>query len=123
MKSTGNSNRTVAVLAVGLLLSLVAMFPGKATAGAMITANSVSLADVSAAVAAASPGDTVLIPACTASWTSTLNIYQGTTLQGATTVSGDHTTGTWTANDLTVIQDSVPISGAAGNAAIIVFNC
>jgi hypothetical protein len=123
MKYTQIHGRRAPSWAIGLLLSLLLILPGRATFAAIINASSVSFAAVSAAVGSASPGDTVIIPAGTASWQSTLTIPSGITLQGATTVSGDHTTGSWTANDLTVIRDSVPISGAAGNAVLITFNC
>jgi hypothetical protein len=80
---------------------------------ATINAATSAFADVSAAVALASDGDTVIVPAGTASWTSSLTIKKGITLQGATTVSGDHNTqlaGTpMAANDQTVIRNNVPL--------------
>ena len=51
--------------------------------GATINAKSVSLMDVRSAVASAKDGDTVAVPAGTATWTSTLNINDNITLQGA----------------------------------------
>lgn len=62
---------------------------------ATIKAKSVSFEDVSSAVASAKDGDTVTIPAGTASWTSALLITKGITLQGA-------------GNDSTVILDDIP---------------
>jgi hypothetical protein len=62
---------------------------------ATITAKSVSIADVSSAIASARDGDTVAVPAGTASWTSGLAITKGITLQGA-------------GNDKTVILDDLP---------------
>src|SRR6266478_2938159 len=90
---------------------------GKGQGGTTIRAASVALVDVTTAVASASSGDTVIIPAGTASWTSGLTITKGITLQGSTTVTGDHTTfnattpAAMTANDLTIIQDNVPRGG------------
>jgi hypothetical protein len=63
--------------------------------GGTINAKSVSLGDVGSAIGSARDGDTVLIPAGTASWNSTLTIAKGITLQGA-------------GNDKTVILDDVP---------------
>jgi hypothetical protein len=68
------------------------------TTAAVITAKSVSFPDVAAAVGAATDGDTVTIPPGTESWTSTLVITKGITLQGG----GD---------DKTVILDDVPTGG------------
>src|SRR5437879_2495858 len=58
---------------------------------------------------AAIDGDTVVIPAGQASWTSGLIIAHGITLQGQTLITGDHTTrpNMW-ATDYTIIQDDVP---------------
>lgn len=50
---------------------------------AAIEAKSVSLADVQAAVRSAGDGDTVIVPAGTATWTATLDITKNITLQGA----------------------------------------
>lgn len=60
---------------------------------ATITAATCSQASVASAVASASPGDTVAIPAGTCSWTSPLTITKGITLQGAgqgVTIIEDH---------------------------------
>ena len=62
---------------------------------ATVTAKSVSFADVSSAIGSAHEGDTVVVPAGTASWTSTLTIRKGITLEGA-------------GNDKTVILDDLP---------------
>ena len=48
-----------------------------------INANSASQSDVAAAIASAADGDTVTIPGGTASWTRTLQIKKGITIQGA----------------------------------------
>ena len=50
---------------------------------ATINAQSVSLADVRAAVTLAQNGDTIVVPAGTATWASTLTINKPITLQGA----------------------------------------
>jgi hypothetical protein len=86
-------------------MSLFVLIPAKA---AFITALSPSLADVSAAIASAHEGDTVIVPAGTAHWTSTLDITKGITLQGATTTAGAGTTSA-TAADATIIVDDVPV--------------
>lgn len=63
--------------------------------GTTIEAKSASLADVRAAVASARDGDTVTVPAGTATWTATLDITKNITLQGA-------------GPDSTTIIDAVP---------------
>jgi len=80
-----------------LVIALTGMFltVSSQMEGATINAKSVSLGDVGSAVGSARDGDTVLIPAGTASWNSTLTIARGITLQGA-------------GNDKTVILDDVP---------------
>ena len=77
---------------VGASILLVAF---RQLEAATLTAKSVSLADVSSAVASARDGDTVEIPAGTASWTSTLSVAKGITVQGA-------------GKDKTVILDDLP---------------
>jgi len=91
----------------GALVSVAAQ-----TNAATINAASPSLADVTSAVSSASDGDTVIVPAGTADWTSVLKITKGITLQGATTVSGTGTSSP-TANDLTIIQDDSPLNTTA----------
>jgi hypothetical protein len=53
--------------------------PGATT----VNANSPSQSDVAAAIASAADGDTVTIPGGTASWTRTLRVKRGITIQGA----------------------------------------
>jgi hypothetical protein len=65
----------------------------------MINAGSPSLADVKNAIASAADGDTVIVPAGTAAWTSTVTITKGITIQGQTTVNSD----SGTADDQTVV--------------------
>src|SRR2546428_4626622 len=93
-----------ATLMTGLLLTS----SGQVEAG-LINAKSVSLADVTSAVSSAHDGDTVVVPAGTASWTSTLNIKKGITLQGA-------------GNDTTVILDDVLRTNANRGGAIIIIS-
>jgi len=50
---------------------------------ATISARSPSFTDVSSAIASAREGDTVLVPSGTATWTSTVDVRRGITLQGA----------------------------------------
>jgi hypothetical protein len=73
----------------------------------IINARSPSFDDVSTAVRSAANGDTVVIPAGMASWTKTLVITKGITLQGQTTT--DPVEGT--ADDKTIIQDNVTRRG------------
>ena len=63
--------------------------------GATINAKSVSFGDVRSAVASAKDGDTVAVPAGSATWTSSLNITKNITLQRAGAES-------------TIIVDDVP---------------
>lgn len=51
--------------------------------GAAITAESMSLEDVQAAVDAAQPGDTVIVPAGTAFWDAALSVQKPITVRGA----------------------------------------
>jgi hypothetical protein len=101
------------VLAALLLAASGATPPATAAPPATINARSPSFADVSTAVNSANAGDTVVIPAGTAIWTSTLMINKGITLIGQTTT--DSVAGT--AVDKTIIQDNVP-RGSAGTPVI-----
>src|SRR5438876_4125792 len=69
-----------------------------------------SAADVQAAINQAKDGDTITLPAGTFSWTSTLNITKGITLQGQTTITGAGTSSP-TIHDGTIIKDDTPRSG------------
>ena len=76
-----------------------------------INAASPSLTDVRRAIAAAMHGDTVIIPAGTAAWTSALTVTKGITIQGQTTVNSDN----GTANDQTILVDNLaPVGGDQG---------
>ena len=85
-----------------LALSALFFAASGAAQATMINARSLSLTDVSNAIASAADGDTVIVPAGTAVWHSTLTVAKGITLQGQTTT--DSTNGT--AVDNTIIQDS-----------------
>ena len=91
----------VSAVFVALLLAI----SGTAQA-ANINARSPSFADVSTAIASAAKGDTVIVPAGTATWTRTLVISKPLTLVGQTTVNYTNET----ANDQTIILDDVPRS-------------
>src|SRR6266702_2546942 len=92
--------RLHAALIIGTLSTVL-----NQTEAAVIKAVSISFADVSTAIGLAKEGDTVVIPAGSASWTSTLTIRKGITLQGATTVDGAGTQNA-TANDATNITNN-----------------
>ena len=96
-------------LTIGRLLLLLAavagpmtLAPATAVAGQVIQAKSVEYADVSAAVNQAADGDTVEVPAGTATWSQELIITKGITLAGKTTTRGAGTKNA-TANDQTII--------------------
>jgi len=95
---------------VGLMAGTFLTVFGQAQA-ATIRAASPSRADVGTAVAAAADGDTVIVPAGTASWTATLEVTKGITIQGATTITGTRDNPTVT--DATIILDAVPRTAAA----------
>jgi len=97
---------------VTVLLSLILLWHPKLMA-ATITASSPSLHDVQAAINSATNDDTIIVPAGTARWTSTLLIDKSVTLIGQT--STDPVAGT--AVDKTIIQDDV--ARVPGGAPII----
>src|SRR5882724_10248631 len=102
----GSSPRCAA-LAVGMFFT----FLGQAEA-TIINAASPSQIDVTTAVALAVDGDTVIVPAGKAAWTSTLTITKGISLIGQTTTNSV----AGTAVDSTIIQDNV----TRPNAALII---
>ena len=67
-----------------LALSALFFAASGAAQATMINARSPSLTDVSNAIASAADGDTVIVPAGTAVWRSTLTVAKGITLQGQT---------------------------------------
>ena len=88
--------------------TIAAMFLAAAggAKGATVEAKSAELADVKSAIASAHDGDTVMVPAGEASWTSPLIITKGITLQGATSIGGSLSSPVVT--DKTVVVDDVP---------------
>jgi len=76
-------------------------------------ASSPTVTAITAAINQAANGDTVIVPAGTASWTKTLVVTKGITLKGATTTN----TSTGTVQDRTIILDNVPRMGL--NAPIV----
>jgi hypothetical protein len=94
-------------------LFLTLLFFAASGAGQAATINAASAArnDVATAIAVAVDGDTVIIPAGTASWTSGITITKGITIQGQTTT--DIASGT--ANDQTILVDNlVRVPGGQG---------
>jgi hypothetical protein len=75
-----SGNRTLTFFAVAFAAIVSGGSKAKAT---NIEAKSVSFADVSAAVARAGDGDTVIVPQGTATWTETLEVTNNITLQGS----------------------------------------
>jgi hypothetical protein len=92
---------------IAWLISGVCVALGVRLDGATLTAKSVSFEDVSAAVSSAREGDTVMIPAGTASWTEQLALTKGITLQGQTSVQGKDPK-EFVVRDGTIILDDVP---------------
>ncbi len=92
-----------------------------AAQAATLTADSPSYVDVKAKTDLAVNGDTVVIPAGTGAWTQTLIITgKNITLQGSTTISGDHLSvdgtthvSTMSATNATIIEDRVPRVGSS----------
>jgi hypothetical protein len=90
----------------------VLLFAASSVAQArMINAASPSPTDVRRAIASAADGDTVIVPAGTAAWTSALTITKSITIQGQTTVDSD----SGTADDQTILVDNLArIPGGQG---------
>jgi len=86
-------------------LAAIIMTAGQVN-GATVEAKSPSLGDVESAIGSAREGDTVIVPAGTASWTSTLVITKGITLKGATSIGGSVSSPVVT--DETIILDELP---------------
>jgi len=98
-----------------VLAALLFAAPGAARA-TIINARSPSLADIRDAIARAADGDTVIVPAGTAAWSSTLNITKAITLIGQTTTDS----GAGTAVDNTIITDN--LTRVPGGTPIIRIN-
>jgi hypothetical protein len=92
-------------LAMAALTLMFVAAAGQAK-GATIDAKSAELGDVKSAIASAAEGDTVTVPAGIVSWTSTLVITKGITLQGGTSISGSLDSPV--VSDKTVILDDIP---------------
>ena len=76
------AGRGIMKTVTGVIFLLLFAVSGSAQAS-IINAASVSQSDVAAAIAAAANGDTVVIPAGTATWTSSLNVTKAIWLQGS----------------------------------------
>ncbi len=87
-------------------LTAIFLAAGGQAKGATVEAKSPALADVKSAIASAHDGDTVMVPAGEASWTSPLVITKGITLQGATSIEGPSRSPAVT--DRTVVLDDLP---------------
>jgi hypothetical protein len=72
---------TALVLFSAILVLALARLEG----ATVINANSASQSDVAAAIGSATNGDTIIIPAGTATWTRPLKVTKGITIQGAGT--------------------------------------
>jgi len=90
---------------LSLLVTLFLAISDSVQAAATITAISPSLTDVTRAIASAVDGDTVVVPAGTAHWSTGLSITKGITILGATTI--DTSTALGTAKDQTIILDDM----------------
>src|SRR5437762_8504713 len=98
-RATARRGRKSSALFAALLFAA----SGAAAQAKSITALSPSLFDVNKAIGSAVDGDTVIIPAGKATWTSQLAITKAITLMGKTTT--DSLAGT--ANDQTIIQYNI----------------
>src|SRR5260370_34952883 len=96
------SCKSIRMKNITLLLFCILAWHAKLTAKT-IKASSPSQPDVQTAINSAGNDDTVIVPAGTASWSSTLVITKGITLVGSTT--RDSFAGT--SKDQTIIQHSV----------------
>jgi hypothetical protein len=69
--------------ALALLGTALVFAPSRLSVAATVDANSPSYSDVAGAIASVMDGDTVTIPAGTATWSRTLRVAKGITIQGA----------------------------------------
>jgi hypothetical protein len=95
---------------LGSLLAALLCAVSSATQARTINAASPSLTDVRRAIACAAHGDTIIVPAGTAAWTSGLTITKAITIQGNTTT--DIPNGT--ANDQTILIDNLVRTAGQG---------
>src|SRR5437773_985945 len=97
-----------------LLLAALLFAASGAAQAKSITALTPSFFDINKAIGSAVDGDTVIIPAGKAAWTSTLSISKAITLKGQTTIHmGADGRPDGTADDKTIIQYDVT-GGVAG---------
>src|SRR5438309_1765859 len=78
-RSAPGRGRTALVLLAATLILGLSHFTGATT----INANSASQSDVAVAIASAADGDIVVIPGGRVTWTRTLRVRKGITIQGA----------------------------------------
>ena len=90
-------------------LTMTFLLPAGVANCSTVEAKTPGLADVKAAIVSAHENDTGEVPPGTASWTSTLIITKGITLQGATGIEGSLDNPAVT--DKTIILDEVPRKG------------
>lgn len=100
------------------LVILLLVFGMSAAHGTILTAASGSYSDVKAKCDLAVAGDTVIIPAGTASWTSQLTLTKDITLKGSTTVTKNSET-SYTLSEGTIILDDVTRTGNLQTDAVI----
>src|SRR6266704_1133356 len=105
-----------AALAVGMFFTFLGQ--AEATIPKIINAASPSLVDVTTAIASAVDGDTVIVPAGTASWTGTLTITKGVSIIGATTVI-DPVAGTYSDQTIILDNESRPVNGGSNPIVIL----
>ena len=98
-----NSDSRPNYAVLGSLLAGLLFTASSMAQATIINAASASLTDVRRAMASAAHGDTVIIPAGTAAWTSGLTITKSITIQGQTTVNSDN----GTSNDQTILVDNL----------------
>jgi hypothetical protein len=94
-RATARKGRKLNALLAALLFAALGAAQAKS-----ITALTPSFSDVNKAIGSAVDGDTVIIPAGKASWTSQLAITKAITLMGLTTTNSV----AGTANDITIVQ-------------------
>src|SRR6266513_4088097 len=85
-KGEGNVRRSTPGPRVTALVSLAAtliLALSRLAGATTINANSAAQSDVAAAIASATNGDVVSIPGGTVTWTRTLRVRKGITIQGA----------------------------------------
>jgi hypothetical protein len=110
-RPTDSPFRSALNLVLTALVVALSLVASSAAQGAVINATSPSLTDVRRAIASAADGDTVMVPAGTASWTSNLTITKSITIQGQTTTNTDD----GTANDRTILVDNLArVGGGRG---------